>query len=228
MSGIGAGDRYHHGDLRNALVRAAAELIREGGSLDFTLAEASRRAGVSNAAPYRHFRDRDDLLRAVGDLGFLELTRRAQHAAANHSRGSAGRIIELGKTYIQFVTEHLAFYDLMWGDKSRQEFATEEAKQASGFFVLVDAVEAWCEEHTLEHQDALVLAVKIWGMAHGLAGLSMNRNIERFLADVDVYGLYESSVKTFLEGLLHSRTEDQAPSPPPSPSGKSRPGRSIS
>ncbi len=203
MSGAGTGDRYHHGDLRNALVLAAAELIRQGGSLDFTLAEASRQAGVSNAAPYRHFRDRDDLLRAVGDLGFLELSRRAQQAAANHPRGSAGRIIELGKTYIQFVTEHMAFYDLMWGDRAEREFATEEAKQASGFFVLVDAVQGWCEQQALQHQDALILSVKIWGMAHGLAGLAMNRNIERFLAEVDVYGLYESSAMTFLEGLRH-------------------------
>ena len=203
MSGAGAGDRYHHGDLRNALVLAAAELIRQGGSLDFTLAEASRQAGVSNAAPYRHFRDRDDLLRAVGDLGFLELSRRAQLAAANHPRGSAGRIIELGKTYIQFVTEHMAFYDLMWGDRAKREFATEEAKQTSGFFVLVDAVQGWCEQHALQHQDALILSVKIWGMAHGLAGLAMNRNIERFLAEVDVYGLYESSAMTFFEGLRH-------------------------
>ncbi|NQY04519.1 MAG: helix-turn-helix transcriptional regulator, partial [Halieaceae bacterium] len=71
---------YHHGDLRNALIVAAAELISERGSFDFAMVEAARRAGVSNAAPYRHFRDKEALLEAVGQLGFLGLKQYAEHA----------------------------------------------------------------------------------------------------------------------------------------------------
>jgi len=66
---------YHHGDLRNALITAAAELIERDNTLDFTMAEAAAKAGVSAAAPYRHFANREELLRAVRDLAFLGLHR---------------------------------------------------------------------------------------------------------------------------------------------------------
>ena len=64
---------YHHGDLSNALIAAAAELIERDGTLDFTMAEAAAKAGVSAAAPYRHFANKEELLRAVRDLAFLGL-----------------------------------------------------------------------------------------------------------------------------------------------------------
>ena len=64
---------YHHGDLRNALIIAAAELIEENGSVDFAMIDAARRAGVSSAAPYRHFKDKDALVDGVAQLAFLAL-----------------------------------------------------------------------------------------------------------------------------------------------------------
>ncbi|MEM7692064.1 MAG: helix-turn-helix domain-containing protein, partial [Pseudomonadota bacterium] len=71
---------YHHGDLKNALIVAGAELIEASGSLNFTMADAARMAGVSNAAPYRHFRDRDALLDAVSQLAFYGLGAAASEA----------------------------------------------------------------------------------------------------------------------------------------------------
>ena len=192
---------YHHGDLRNALIIAAAELIEERGTLDFAMAEASRRAGVSSAAPYRHFKDREALLDAVSELAFLGLTQLSSSVAGQHKEGSEDCIIALGRAYIGYVTEHPQFYDLMWGDQSQRTPPDASRLETSGFYILVRQVQLWCERQGLENQDANELAVKLWSMAHGLAGLAMNKAIDRFLEDVDVQALFDSSAHTFLDGL---------------------------
>src|SRR5260370_37166177 len=76
---------YHHGNLREALLEAAIRLIAEVGPTAFTLREVARRAGVSHNAPYRHFRDRDDLMAAVAAQGFRELTEAMVDAAGQRS-----------------------------------------------------------------------------------------------------------------------------------------------
>ena len=193
---------YHHGDLRNALIIAAAELIEERGSTDFALVDAARRAGVSSAAPYRHFKDKDALLDAVSRLAFFALAEVAQEVERTHTPGSSECIIAHGKAYIGFVTDHPEFYDLMWGDWGLRKLEPDDPElKASGFYVLVGAVQAWCEKAGLEHYDAVELAVKLWAMAHGLACLAMNHHVDKFMPAGDVYQLLESSTHTFLEGL---------------------------
>jgi AcrR family transcriptional regulator len=194
--------RYHHGNLRDALIIAAAELIEEHASVDFAIVDAARRAGVSNAAPYRHFKDKDALLEAVSELGFLGLTEATGNVADAFPPGSEMRIIAQGKAYIEFVMNHRAFYDLMWGDMGLRGIdAADKDIKTSGFYVLVDAVQHWCDTRKVGNYNALELAVKLWAMAHGLAGLAMNHQLEKFLPDVDVYSLLESSTRTFLDGL---------------------------
>ena len=194
--------RYHHGNLRDALIIAAAQLIEEHASVDFAIVDAARRAGVSNAAPYRHFKDKHALLEAVSELGFLGLTETARGAAETFAPGSERRIIALGKAYIAFVMQHQAFYDLMWGDMSLRGIESSDMGiKTSGFYVLVDAVHQWCDAKNPGNFNALELSVKLWAMAHGLACLAMNRQLDRFLPEVDINSLLESSTLTFLEGL---------------------------
>jgi AcrR family transcriptional regulator len=193
---------YHHGDLRNALIIAAAELIEEKGSIDFAMIDAARRAGVSSAAPYRHFKDKEALLQAVAELAFLTISIRGRTAVQDLPLGSSERITAIGKSYIEFVTDHPAFYGLMWGDQGmrRKQLGDPELRH-SGFYVLVESVQAWCDKAGLKDFDALELSVKLWAMAHGLASLAMHDSISRFMARADVYTLLESSSNTFLEGL---------------------------
>ena len=193
---------YHHGDLRNALILAAAELIEESGSVDFAMVDAARRAGVSSAAPYRHFKDKDALLDAVSRLAFFALGEVAQEVQRRHTPGSEDCIIAHGKAYIGFVTDHPEFYDLMWGDSGLRKLEADDPElKTSGFYVLVEAVEAWCEKTGLEHYNSVELSIKLWAMAHGLACLAMNHHVERFMPAGDVYQLLESSTHAFLDGL---------------------------
>ena len=104
---------YHHGDLRNALIVAAAELITESGSVDFAMVDAARRAGVSSAAPYRHFKDKDDLLSEVARLGFYGLTTATAAEAEKWETGSEEAIYALGKVYLEYVCSHPQFFDLI-------------------------------------------------------------------------------------------------------------------
>jgi AcrR family transcriptional regulator len=193
---------YHHGNLRDALIIAAAELIEENASVEFTMIDAARRAGVSSAAPYRHFKDKDALLQEVGLLGFLALTEFVQEETKNFSPGTEEGIIAIGRGYVEFVTNHPQFYDLMWGDMGLRglDFADQEVK-TSGFHDLVESVGQWCDKMNLSHYNALELSVKLLAMAHGLACLAMNHHLEKFLPEVDVNALLESSTHTFLEGL---------------------------
>ncbi len=195
---------YHHGDLRNALIIAAAQLISESGSLEFAMIDAARRAGVSNAAPYRHFKDKDALLTAVAELGFLELRGRIDRTMNAHVSGTREAIIAHGKTYIQFLLEHPAFYSLMWGERASDEPEDSQKIRTSGFYSVVEAIETWCSARELSAPNPEDVAIKLWAMCHGLTVLAMHHQIDRFSDKVQVYDLAEASANTFLDGLEHN------------------------
>lgn len=193
---------YHHGDLRNTLILAAAELIEESGSVDFAMIDAARRAGVSSAAPYRHFKDKDALLESVVHLCFLALSEAGRQAAADEEFGTEQAVIALGRSYISFILEHRAFYDLMWGEHGSRALKSDSVNlKGSGFYTLVDCVQALCEREQIALDDPLELATKLWAMVHGLSALAMNGQIDRFMENADVYTLLESSTHIFFDGL---------------------------
>lgn len=192
---------YHHGDLRNALIIAAAELIEERGSPDFAMSEAAKRAGVSAAAPYRHFKDREALLAAVSELCFIGLGEAALKTRAAWPEGSRRCIIELGRMYIDYVAARPAFYNLMWVQDGAHDRADGDDEHRPGFYTFVGAVEAWCRKQGLSKSNPLDLAIKLWAMAHGLAVLRINGQIEMFMPGADTVELLTSSANAFLDGV---------------------------
>jgi AcrR family transcriptional regulator len=114
------GGRYHHGDLRSALVDAAIGVIAERGVRDFSMAEASRRLGVTTAAPYRHFADRDELLAAVAARGLAVFA--AMLSAAADAADPAQRLAAMAGAYVRFAAEQRPLFDALFSsglDKSR-------------------------------------------------------------------------------------------------------------
>lgn len=197
---------YHHGNLRDALITAAASIIEESGSADFLISDAAKLAGVSVAAPYRHFKDKDDLLTAVSELGFFALDEQMREIASGYEYGSQACIVELGKGYIRFVTSRPAFFNLMWGDAGATTMSnmaqTQRELRVSGMWLLVNQVEAWCEKQRVKDAEPIDIALKLWAMAIGISHLVINGHLSRFVDDVDPYLILATSSDAFLRGLL--------------------------
>jgi len=105
---------YHHGDLRRAIVKAALEILSETQSLDFSLRELARRAGVSHNAPYKHFADKRELLSAVSAAGFEMLTKRMAREIGRHGN-ARDQLFAMLRAYIDHGVENPALYSLMFG-----------------------------------------------------------------------------------------------------------------
>lgn len=164
---------YHHGNLRDALLKAAIRLIAEVGPTAFTLREVARRAGVSHNAPYRHFRNKEDLTSAVAIEGFHELTSFMLDAAKQQS-SPLDRLKHAGLAYITFALRRPEHFTVMFeAPLSRQKNpATDEAAKQS-FSTLVGFIEACQQEKHLPSGDPLALALLAWTMVHGIAKLAI-------------------------------------------------------
>lgn len=164
---------YHHGNLREALLAAAIALIAEVGPTAFTLREVARRAGVSHNAPYRHFRDKEDLVTAVATEGYRELTVAMQEAARKQAR-ALDRLKYAGLAYIDFALrrpEHFAvMFDAPLSGPPHHE-SNQAAKEA--FSALVGYVKGAQEAGQLATGDTLEYAYLAWTMVHGVAKLAI-------------------------------------------------------
>lgn len=194
---------YHHGNLRDALILAAAALIEQQGSLDFSITDAARRAGVSSAAPYRHFKDKEDLLRAVRDLAFMGLNERtvAIQRAHRHS-DSIERIIALGYAYLDYAREKHSFFSLMWEDRGdMEERKQNRGLKPSGFAVLETAVAQYLAECPHTPIAVIDLATQLWATSHGIATLEANRMLDHFDPAAGARQLLATSIRALLNGI---------------------------
>jgi AcrR family transcriptional regulator len=200
----GSGRRgYHHGNLREALIDAALELIGAKGPAGFTIAEAARLAGVSPAAPYRHFRDAEALLAEVAVRGFDRFASRLTKAW-NDGRPDRVRAFEdLGRAYLAFAREEPAYYAAMFDSSLAAE--THPGLQAAGdraFGVLRDAAEQVAAMvPKARRPPALMMALHIWAMAHGIASLFVRAVPSRRKLPMPAEDLLEAGVLLYLQSL---------------------------
>ncbi|MDN3566613.1 TetR/AcrR family transcriptional regulator [Paeniroseomonas aquatica] len=157
---------YHHGNLREALLEAARALVAERGPQGFTLTEAARRAGVSPSAPYRHFRDRDEVLAELCRRGFAAFGRHLQAAAAG-AGAPAEALAGLGPAYLAFAREEPGYYAAMFAFRPA-EAAPAEATPGGPFEGLAHAVAGVLPAGVA---DPRLVALQIWALSHGVAML---------------------------------------------------------
>ena len=203
-AGGGAGGRgYHHGNLKEALVRAALALIAEKGPAGFTFADAARWAGVSPAAPYRHFRDRDELIANVARLGF-ELF--AQSLAKAWDEGRPEPLVafdRLGRAYLDFARLQPAYYSAMFeaGVAPDTDPALRDASE-NAFAVLRQAAEKLVLlVPAKDRPPALMVALHVWSTAHGIASLFGRGDAARRALPMSPEELLEAAVLIYLRGL---------------------------
>jgi AcrR family transcriptional regulator len=126
--------RYHHGDLRNALIQAATTVLVEKGAAALSLREVAKVAGVSHAAPYRHFRDKAALLRVLAQGGFERLTAAINMAAENSPHNPEQKLIEAGVAYVRIAVQHPEITRLMFaGTVEPQQDHTYLAASAASY-----------------------------------------------------------------------------------------------
>jgi len=194
---------YHHGNLKEALVRAALELIAEKGPWGFTFADAARWAGVSPAAPYRHFRDRDELLSDVARRGF-EQFEQALAKAWDEGRPEPFAAFErLGKAYLAFARSEPAYYSAMF-EAGIPLDASPELRLAGdrAFAVLRAASEQLIAQMPPQKRPpALMMALHIWALSHGVASLFGRGDSGRRVLPMSAEELLEAGVLLYLRGL---------------------------
>lgn len=165
--------RYHHGNLKQQLLDSALELIAEIGPQGFTLREVARRAGVSHNAPYRHFRDKEQLLQAVAAQGFDRLTESMTEAMAQ-GHTAEERLRLAGRGYVQFAISSphhlLVMFETPVSCALPEEYA---APARRAFQTLLDAISAVQAEGGLPAGDPHAFAVVAWSAVHGLAKLAI-------------------------------------------------------
>jgi AcrR family transcriptional regulator len=164
---------YHRVNLKQSLLDSAVALIGEVGPQAFTLREVARRAGVSHNAPYRHFRDKDDLLAAVAAQGFGRLTESMKKAMAK-GRTAEERLSLAGHGYVQFALQWPQHVLVMFEGPKAAEPCPEHADSGRrAFQTLLDAIAAAQAEGALPKGDPQQFAVVAWSGVHGLAKLAI-------------------------------------------------------
>jgi AcrR family transcriptional regulator len=168
---------YHHGNLREVLLEAAIRLIAEVGPTAFTLREVARRAGVSHNAPYRHFRDRDDLMAAVAAQGFRELTQ-AMAEAAEQRTDVLDRLKNAGLSYVKFALRRPEHFTVMFDAPiSKRKHPDSAAAAELAFGTLKSFVKGCQDAGRLPSGDLGQMALLAWTMVHGIAKLAITERL---------------------------------------------------
>lgn len=163
---------YHHGDLRRALLDAALEQVREEGAAALSLREVARRAGVTHAAPYRHFASKEALVAAVAEEGFRTM-RETLLAAMDPDAGPGENLGRIGVAYVRFAVGHPSHFRVMYGAGQGDVASFPEMAEAGrgAFEVLVQTVEAGVRAGELRDEPIPSLSLAAWSIVHGLASL---------------------------------------------------------
>jgi AcrR family transcriptional regulator len=162
---------YHHGDLRAALLDAALEVLEEDGATALSLRGIARRAGVSPAAPYRHYADREALVSAVAAVGYRELAERL--AAAHPAPSNRAQLADVAVAYVRFAIERPALFRIMFGEPCDRDNDERVAATAAVTLYLREIV-ARC----FPDSDPDALAPAIWALVHGLAFLYLDGKLD--------------------------------------------------
>lgn len=192
--------KYHHGELRTALIDAALDRLKTHGMDALSLRPLARAVGVTQAAPYSHFRDKDDLLAAIAETGFQRLALRMVEAATGYN-GVQPRLERLVSAYIHFAVENKALFQLMFSRelavmKNYPTLAMTAGKSYSLFAAVLSRRAAAAEETGF-------MTVMLWSLCHGLTTLIVDEKISlAHFGAADIDSFVKRAVKVFAAELV--------------------------
>lgn len=191
---------YHHGDLRRTVIETAMAMLDEKKGWQFTLREVARRAGVSHAAPYKHFSDKAALLAEMAGLGFDRLREALIAAKGPRSTSIRDEFASTARAYIGFGKANPALYRLMFGAEAGKVTDVHLSERALATFgVMTGLLERGQREGVLRKRDVRGQAAACWSLLHGLTMLT----IDGLLIPEKVgTGPVDAALATLLEGLV--------------------------
>lgn len=194
---------YHHGNLSEALVQAALDLIAKVGPAGFSFAEVTRAVGVSPAAPYRHFRDRDALMADIARRGFDLFADELARAWNNGEPAPMTAFKQVGQAYLDFARREPAYFAAMF--EARLPVDTDrDLAQASerAFTVMREACEGLIAElPAAKRPPAMMMTLHVWALSHGIASLFGRGDEARRRVPMRPEELLEAGVLIYLDGL---------------------------
>lgn len=199
---------YHHGSLKDALIEAARQLVAEHGPAGFTLAEAAKRVGVTGAAPYRHFADRQALLHELALRGFAQFGTALREAWQAGQPDPTTAMRRMGRAYQMFAREEPGLYSAMFGSAAvtNDIGAADLATQA--FEILLTAAAAVLAQHGVAIS-ARPLAYEIWAMSHGVAMLGGTGFLGAGPAECDPEAILGSATASLIEMAVRRAKESK-------------------
>ena len=191
---------YHHGDLRQALLNASVNLLREGGVEALSLRAVARAAGVSQTAPYRHFKDRRALVAGVAQAAFARMGTAIERAVKGGEPGLPALRRGIA-AYVRFAQKHAAEYRVMFGPElARRDDLPELNETAlSVFGLLREGIDRLQQGGALGEGDPSLMAISVWATLHGLVMLSLDGQAAVTGRSVD--SLAEAATGLLLAGM---------------------------
>ncbi|MDA8140432.1 MAG: TetR/AcrR family transcriptional regulator [Desulfobacteraceae bacterium] len=192
---------YHHGDLRRVILETALELLAEKGESSVTLREIARRAGVSHAAPYRHFSDHRALLAALNDEGFMALRHALEAATAKVSAAApVSRLLVVAETYVDFAAANPARYRLMFAGP--RHAAPDGSNVPAEVFAYVAGLVAEAQaQGALRQENVKLMTNMIWATVHGIASLALNQRLVGTETGDNSSTLAREAIAALIKGL---------------------------
>lgn len=171
--------KYHHGDLKNALIQAGVEILAKEGVDGLSLRKVAQHAGVSHSAPYAHFPDKQSLIAAISTEGFNQLYAELEAAISPYSKNPKKQLFDGAKTYVRFAEENTDTFKIMFSgvlekEKDYPSFVEISSKM---FKLVVEVVQACQDTGILPTAPADLMAVSVWGQIHGIVSLSLEGQV---------------------------------------------------
>lgn len=188
---------YHHGDLKAQLVQKGVEILDTQGYEGFSLRKVASACGVSQTAPYRHFKNKDELVTEIVMQAMCAFNESLASASAKHPDNPANQIREMGVAYVRFFADNPQYLRLLFLSNFRiasaEDFCSNQAhlKEGHPFATFFNAVERYKESSPDDPRDIGELLVFCWGLVHGIAVLASGRELP---AQYDVSSLAEKAI----------------------------------
>ncbi|MBI5840394.1 MAG: TetR/AcrR family transcriptional regulator [Chloroflexi bacterium] len=177
--------KYHHGDLKNALIKAGVGILSKDGVGGLSLRKVAKKAGVSHSAPYAHFADKQALIAAISTEGFKHLYTELDAAVSPYSSDPRQQLIEGAWAYAQFATNNTDTFNIMFSgvlEKEKDYPAFVEISRKT-FERVVEIIKACQDAGVLRPSPPELMAVSVWGQVHGIISLALEGQISHTVLD---------------------------------------------